>query len=176
MQNSDGRETLNRSWKGWAGRPISRVLYPQEGGGHPSSPGVAARVKQPTRGHRPSAADQLPVTRGHMVVVLPLYLVLLRVGFARPAGLPAAGELLPRHFTLACTGKRYVSVALSVGLPLLGVTQHPARRSSDFPPRVLDAEQPPDLPDPRQIVRLFWNGGQLERATRRRRYVRSSRT
>jgi len=31
--------------------------------------------------------------------------------------------------------RRYVSVALSVGLPLLGVTQHPARRSSDFPPR-----------------------------------------
>ncbi len=29
---------------------------------------------------------------------------------------------------------RYVSVALSVGSPLLGVTQHPARWSSDFPP------------------------------------------
>ena len=63
------------------------------------------------------------------------YSVLLRVGFAHPAGLPAAGELLPRHFTLACLSKRYVSVALSVGLPLLGVTQHPARWSSDFPLR-----------------------------------------
>ena len=84
-------------------------------------------------------------------MALPLYLVLLRVGFARPAGLPAAGELLPRHFTLACTGKRYVSVALSVGLPLLGVTQHPARWSPDFPPRVRDAEQPPDLPAPHRL-------------------------
>src|SRR3972149_6348654 len=45
-----------------------------------------------------------------------------------------AGELLPRHFTLIPTkSRRYVSVALSVGSPLLGVTQHPARRSSDFP-------------------------------------------
>ena len=62
------------------------------------------------------------------------YSVLLRVGFARPADLPADGELLPRHFTLARRNERYVSVALSVGLPLLGVTQHPARWSSDFPP------------------------------------------
>ena len=63
------------------------------------------------------------------------YLALLRMGLAQPAGLPAAGELLPHHFTLAQFWiERYVSVALSVGLPLLGVTQHPARRSPDFPP------------------------------------------
>ena len=57
-------------------------------------------------------------------------------------------ELLPHDFTLipirlrfgsrvpdrVGTSGRYVSVALSVGLPLLGVTQHPARWSSDFPP------------------------------------------
>ena len=30
-------------------------------------------------------------------------------------------------------GRRFVSVALSLGLPPLGVTQHPALRSSDFP-------------------------------------------
>jgi len=28
------------------------------------------------------------------------YSVLLRMGFAQPTGLPAAGELLPHHFTL----------------------------------------------------------------------------
>jgi len=28
------------------------------------------------------------------------YLALLRMGLAQPAGLPAAGELLPHHFTL----------------------------------------------------------------------------
>ena len=49
------------------------------------------------------------------------------------------GELLPRRFTLARNevGTPPVgglfSVALSVGLPLLGVTQHPALGSSDFP-------------------------------------------
>src|SRR5918911_4938567 len=35
--------------------------------------------------------------------------------------------------------RRYVSVALSVGLPRLGVTQHPALWSSDFPRAGLSA-------------------------------------
>jgi len=61
------------------------------------------------------------------------YLALLRVGFAQPTGHPAAGGLLPRHFTLTPKSRRCVSVALSVGLPRLGVTQHAARWSSDFP-------------------------------------------
>jgi len=69
------------------------------------------------------------------------------MGFTQPTGHPAAGELLPHHFTLTplftpeikifgdpAQAGRYVSVALSVGSPLLGVTQHPARWSSDFPP------------------------------------------
>jgi hypothetical protein len=67
-------------------------------------------------------------------VPLSLYLVLLRMGFTQPTSHPAAGELLPHHFTLALQAEgRCVSVALSVGSPLLGVTQHPARWSSDFP-------------------------------------------
>jgi len=69
---------------------------------------------------------------------MPSYSVLLQVGFAQPTSLLVAGELLPHHFTLTHTGEascwRCVSVALSVGSPLLGVTQHPARWSSDFPP------------------------------------------
>src|SRR5205085_6962910 len=36
----------------------------------------------------------------------PSYLVLLRVGFAWPAGHPAAGGLLPHHFTLTGAGRR----------------------------------------------------------------------
>ena len=68
-------------------------------------------------------------------VLRSLYSVLLRMGFTQPTGHPAAGELLPHHFTLApLKAGRYVSVALSIGSPLLGVTQHPARWSSDFPP------------------------------------------
>lgn len=34
---------------------------------------------------------------------------------------------------VCCSGRRYVSVALSSGSPPLGVTQHPALCSSDFP-------------------------------------------
>jgi hypothetical protein len=87
---------------------------------------------------------------------LPSYLVLLRVGFTQsflrrrrpkdppcegPAGHPAAGALLPHRFTLTLPASttlksegRSVSVALSVASPRLGVTQHPALWSSDFPP------------------------------------------
>src|SRR5256714_6145956 len=39
--------------------------------------------------------------------------------------------------------RRYVSVALSVGLPRLGVTQHPALWSSDFPRAGLSARGRP---------------------------------
>jgi len=41
--------------------------------------------------------------------------------------------------------ERYVSVALSVGSPLLGVTQHLARWSSDFPPYAQNIERSPGL-------------------------------
>ena len=46
-----------------------------------------------------------------------------------------AGELLPHRFTLTdLSDGGLFSVALSVGFPPLGVTQHPALRSPDFPP------------------------------------------
>ncbi len=84
------------------------------------------------------------------------YSVLLRVGFAQPTSHLAAGELLPHHFTLArpllvTRDERCVSVALSVGLPLLGVTQHPARRSSDFPRYVSNIARSPDLLAPNPV-------------------------
>ncbi len=83
------------------------------------------------------------------------------MGFAQPAGHPAAGELLPHHFTLARTSVeagrwRHVSVALSVGSPLLGVTQHPARWSSDFPPTI--GGRSPDLLSP-QSNYIIWHRG-----------------
>ncbi len=102
----------------------SSVSRDTRDGDHLSSPDVAIGIQRPTRrqaGHLKSS-----------------YSVLLQMGFAQPAGHPAAGELLPHHFTLAPIGsRRYVSVALSVGSPLLGITQHLARWSSDFPPRYL---------------------------------------
>jgi hypothetical protein len=71
------------------------------------------------------------------------------MGFARTPIRIGAGELLPHHFTLTLPEweGRYVSVALSIGSPLLGVTQHPARRSSDFP-LLPKKEQSPGLLGP----------------------------
>jgi len=74
----------------------------------------------------------------------PFYLVLLQMGFTRPASHLTAGELLPHHFALTwlvgdhegcpyIDARRYVSVALSLRSLSLAVSQHPALRSSDFP-------------------------------------------
>jgi hypothetical protein len=67
----------------------SSVSSPKDGS-HLSRPAVTGRLVRPTRGQR-----------GH--AFMSPYLALLRVGFSRPDGLPAAGELLTRHFTLART-------------------------------------------------------------------------
>jgi len=87
----------------------------------------------PTRRHRERATPS------------PSYLILLRMGFARPTSHPAAGALLPHHFTLtgAPEGRWLIrpradsggvfSVALSLRSPSLAVSEHPALRSSDFP-------------------------------------------
>lgn len=49
-----------------------------------------------------------------------------------------AGALLPHRFTLTATHKepsgRLLSVALSRGLPLVAVNDHPTLWSPDFPP------------------------------------------
>ena len=84
--------------------------------------------------HHPGTRDEQPL---HRAAAASLYLVLLRAGFAWPAGHPAAGGLLPHHFTLTAPASGGVlSVALSFGSPRLGVTQRPALWSPDFPPRL----------------------------------------
>ena len=71
------------------------------------------------------------------------YLALLQVGFSRRCVTANGRTLLPSDFTLILPGRegRYVSVPLSVtqrsvtaAARCLGVTQHPAQRSPDFPP------------------------------------------
>ena len=69
-------------------KPVSRVLYPD----------IIGTVTIYLAPMLPSGSSDQP--GGLAGRPLPLYLVLLRVGFARPAGHPAAGELLPHHFTL----------------------------------------------------------------------------
>src|ERR1051326_2592070 len=111
---------------------ISRVLYPSRDGDHLSWTPVARRLQRPI----PEGSASSLIPEG-----TPSYLVLLRAGFAWPAGHPAAGGLLPHHFTLTRgasleTGPPggVISVALSFGSPRLGVTQRPALWSPDFPP------------------------------------------
>ena len=97
------------------------------------SPDVTIRFKRPTRelAGRPS---------------VPLF------GLA-PDGVFPAGQSPDRWWALTSPfhpypsiERRFVSVALSVGLPLLGVTQRPARWSSDFPPA--KSGRSPGLLDP----------------------------
>jgi len=122
-------------------KPISRVLSPPgyepvEGGDHLSRATVARRLQRPTRGLRTSSPR-----RGRVSLPAPRPLLGLAPGGVCLAGpvARAAGELLLHLFTLtgswllATSFRRYVSVALSVGSPRLGVTQHRALWSSDFP-------------------------------------------
>ncbi len=60
-------------------------------------------------------------------------LVLLQMGFTEPHSRLCAGELLPHLSILTFRRRRSISVALSLKSPSLGVTQHPALWSSDFP-------------------------------------------
>jgi len=57
--------------------------------------------------------------------------------FTKPACHQAAGGLLPHHFTLTGKTGGVFSAALALGqaftLIPLGVTQHPALQSPDFP-------------------------------------------
>ena len=77
--------------------------------------------------------------------LLPLYSVLLQVGFTEPA--PSPGPLVRSYRTvsplpatrLRASAGGLLSVALSVGSRPLGVTQHPALWSSDFPRAVASA-------------------------------------
>jgi hypothetical protein len=115
--------------------------------GHLSSPAVANGVKQPTRG-----PGRAPVSRfrGRCPSIRPCS------GWGLPASrvTTGPGALLPHRFTLACTPTNagaiggLVSVALAVA-PIkskrLGVTQHLARWSPDFPPRRGRGDRPAAL-------------------------------
>ena len=68
-------------------KPVSRVLYPD-------FRAVTIYLALPL----PAGSSDQPGDRPG--VLQSLYSVLLRVGFSQPTGHPAAGELLPHHFTL----------------------------------------------------------------------------
>ena len=84
--------------------------------------------------HRPKVARP---KAGRATCVSPPYLVLLRMGFTVPRTVTGRAvrsyrTLSPLPTPLGAGG--LLSVALSVASPRLAVSEHAARRSSDFPP------------------------------------------
>ena len=108
-----------------AGRKPSSVPE-KSGDDHSSRIAVACDLQQPTREPQTGRLQTLP------------YLALLQVGFTELPVSPL--ELVSSYLTVSplpqqniCSGGLF-SVALSLRSPPLGVTQHLALRSSDFPP------------------------------------------
>ena len=109
--------------------------------GHLSGTSVTRYLLQPTRACEPCASAR---SDGRGGPPLRSYSALHRMGFTVPIPLPgtAVGSY-PTVSPLPATISGYnirkrsagglLSVALSVGLPRLGVTQHPALWCSDFP-------------------------------------------
>lgn len=79
----------------------------------------------------PKRSSDLPPGETSSLHFIP-YLVLLQMGFTEPHSRLCAGELLP-HLSILTSKRRSISVALSLESPPLGITQHPALWSSDFP-------------------------------------------
>ena len=107
---------------------ISRILYPLESGGR--------SFLWPDR-HRPARAAYPGVLRRAEPAVgtvdSPIWPCSAR-GLPCPDRRRSSGGLLPHHFTLTRPKPGGIfSVALSLALPRLGVTQRAPTRSSDFP-------------------------------------------
>src|SRR5437870_6543907 len=79
------------------------------------------------------------------------YVALHRAGFSQVSGHPEPRALLPHdctltlHPSIARGAGRYVSVALSLWSPPLGVTQRPALWCPDFPPKTCGLRRSPGL-------------------------------
>jgi hypothetical protein len=110
--------------------------YGPAGGDHLSRVTISRHLERPY----PKVLDEQPVD-AILTSRLPMRSC-SRWGLPRPVDHPTAGELLPRHFTLTGINRRYVSVALSLGSPPLGITQHPALWSSDCPRMDLHSRPP----------------------------------
>ena len=108
----------------------------KERGGHDHLTGtpVARRLVQPTRRLGRAALERLPIWS------------CTRWGLPCPACRQAGGELLPRHFTLACgffekSHRRCLFCGTFPRLPGVRVTNHRALWCSDFPPRFRESER-----------------------------------
>ena len=120
-------------------RPLAR------GGGHPSGTAVAGSLVRSTREHRAGRPRSLAQgAAGSPLDLAP-------GGVYRAAAVTCgAGGLLHHRFTLTPAPRRrggLFSVALSRGLPRVGVTDHPALWSPDLPHRACARrDRPADSP------------------------------
>ena len=90
-------------WSTSISRILSRLGLRLNRDDHFSGTPVTPHFVQPTRG---PAVGTTVEERHRCPLLLSSYLALLRVGFAEPAGHPAAGELLPHRFTLTPPRRR----------------------------------------------------------------------
>jgi hypothetical protein len=117
---------------GMSEQAVSRVLFPEavtrfRDNGHSSSLDVAIEIKRPTR------------EPGRATPYVPLFGLAPGGVYQAPPVTRETGELLPHPFTLTpadipkVDGGGLLSVALAFPSPGLGVTQHLALWSPDFP-------------------------------------------
>ncbi len=113
-------------WRPAVSRVLSLRWFPSGGGDHSSRPWIAPGLER-----RPGGLGE-----GTLGSKARLLFVLLRVGFTMRPSSPRARCALtaPFHPYRTQGSGGLLSVALSFGSPRLGVTQHPALGSSDFPP------------------------------------------
>ena len=138
----------------WPCKPSSVPLAFARGEDHSSVTRVAAVIEQPTR----------TLVTGTGGPITSLFGLAPQGVYRAVAAHAGRGALLPHRFTLtSSTGTSPIaiggllSVALSVALPRLAVSQPAARESSDFPPVPCGSGDPPahstqrsltDLPPP----------------------------
>jgi len=104
-------------------------------------PGASSGLTRELQAGRPSNSRAEPV-------VVALLFDLAPGGVYRASSVTrAAGELLPHRFTLTPTRGRFVFCGTVRGISPLGVTQHPALWSPDFPlTAIIAASDHPPLP------------------------------
>src|SRR3989442_3367199 len=124
-------------------RPVSRILW---AGLAPRPAAISLRVSADPPGLSPSCG--LPGTSSGQLSNGPC-LALLQVGFAEPDRSP--DPLVSSYLTVsplpAASRRRSVLCGTVRGSPRLGVTQHLALRSPDFP-RDSAGDKPPTVPRP----------------------------
>jgi len=124
----------------WRSRPVSRILCPPKrvatislGATSPRPSGPEGPCSLPGSVERAARSGRAIASAGCSL------LGLAPGGVCRAATVARrAGELLPHRFTLACAPRghrRSVLCGTFRGSPRLGVTQHPALWSPDFPRR-----------------------------------------